>query len=75
VRHPSVFEQKQPRVWRPANHTPHAANPLWAPLSAPPDCVEWTERSAAALRGMWGRLTPGRLADRCLVHGWPSRGG
>jgi 3',5'-cyclic AMP phosphodiesterase CpdA len=41
---------------------------------AAPDCLAWTERTAEALHGLWGRWTRGRLADRCLVHVWPPRG-
>jgi Icc protein len=39
---------------------------------ASPDCLEWNERTAAAIWGIWGRWTPGRLADRCLTHAWPA---
>ncbi|HEX7097226.1 MAG TPA: metallophosphoesterase [Acidimicrobiales bacterium] len=35
-----------------------------------PDCVPFIERTAQALYGAWGRWTPGRLDDRCLVHRW-----
>jgi 3',5'-cyclic AMP phosphodiesterase CpdA len=38
---------------------------------AEPDCLDWNERTAAALRGLWGRWTEGRLAHRCLTHAWP----
>jgi 3',5'-cyclic AMP phosphodiesterase CpdA len=39
---------------------------------ADPDCLEWTQRTAAAVGGIWGRWTEGRLAHRCLTHAWPS---
>jgi 3',5'-cyclic AMP phosphodiesterase CpdA len=40
---------------------------------AEPTCIEWTERTAAAMAGIWGRWTPGRLGGRCLTHVWPSQ--
>lgn len=38
---------------------------------ADPGCVPFLERTALALRGLWGRWTPGRIDDRCVVHRWP----
>jgi hypothetical protein len=38
---------------------------------AEPDCLSWNQRTAAAVWGIWGRWTPGRLAHRCLTHTWP----
>ena len=36
-----------------------------------PDVVSWTESSAGTVFGMWGRWSPGRLADRSFSHLWP----
>lgn len=36
-----------------------------------PDVLAWTDRSAAAAFGAWGRWSPGRLSDRCFSHRWP----
>jgi Icc protein len=33
--------------------------------------LDWTERTAAALGGFWGRWTPGRRSWRCFTHEWP----
>ena len=38
-----------------------------------PDVLAWTDRSAAAALGAWGRWSPGRLPDRCFAHRWPRR--
>jgi hypothetical protein len=38
-----------------------------------PSCLAWTERTRAALGGVWGRWSPGRLADRCWTLEWPDR--
>jgi 3',5'-cyclic-AMP phosphodiesterase len=38
---------------------------------AAPDVLVWTDRSAAAAFGAWGRWSPGRLGDRCFSHRWP----
>jgi 3',5'-cyclic AMP phosphodiesterase CpdA len=38
-----------------------------------PVALRWTERTARTALTMWGRWAPGRLADRCFVHHWPSR--
>lgn len=35
-----------------------------------PDVLRWTEDTARALLGIWGRWSPGRLGDRCLTHHW-----
>jgi Icc protein len=40
---------------------------------ARPDVIAWTEATAAAVGGVWGRWSPGRLDDRCWSHAWPSR--
>ena len=40
---------------------------------AAPDAIEWTERSRRAVLGLWALWSPGRLADRCFSHTWPSR--
>lgn len=37
---------------------------------ARPDCVAWTERTAGAAHGLWGRWSPGRLEDRCFALTW-----
>lgn len=37
---------------------------------AEPDCLEWTDRTHAAVGGIWGRWSPGRMADRCITHSW-----
>ncbi len=39
---------------------------------AEPSCVSWTDRTHAVVGGIWGRWSPGRLADRSLTHSWPS---
>ena len=39
---------------------------------AEPSCVAWTERTHTAVGGIWGRWSPGRVADRSLTHSWPS---
>jgi len=38
--------------------------------TARPDVLSWTETTRRAMNGQWGRWSPGRLADRCLVHHW-----
>jgi predicted phosphodiesterase len=38
-----------------------------------PDVMRWTDRSADAAFGLWGRWSPGTLADRCFTHTWPTR--
>ena len=37
---------------------------------ADPDTLRWTEATRRALFGIWGRWSPGRLADRCFTHHW-----
>lgn len=37
---------------------------------AEPDCLAWTDRTHAAVGGIWGRWSPGRIADRCITHSW-----
>jgi predicted phosphodiesterase len=39
---------------------------------ARPDVIRWTDRSAGAAFGLWGRWSPGTLADRCFAHTWPT---
>jgi 3',5'-cyclic AMP phosphodiesterase CpdA len=40
---------------------------------AAPDLLRWTDRSADAGFGLWGKWAPGTLDDRCFTHTWPSR--
>jgi hypothetical protein len=35
-----------------------------------PEAIRWTERTAGALFGAWGRWSPGQLTDRCISHPW-----
>ena len=37
-----------------------------------PDVLAWTDRTARAALGLWGRWSPGPLGHRCFVHRWPS---
>lgn len=37
---------------------------------AAPQAIAWTERTAASVFGVWGRWSPGRLADRSFSHTW-----
>ena len=37
---------------------------------ADPDVMEWTERVRGTVGGLWGRWSPGTLADRCFVERW-----
>ncbi len=37
-----------------------------------PDVLRWTDFSARAASGLWGLWSPGRLADRCFSHTWPT---
>ncbi|MFQ5558939.1 MAG: hypothetical protein ACE5GB_15715, partial [Acidimicrobiales bacterium] len=37
---------------------------------AEPACLEWTERTAAVVGGIWGRWAPGELGDRSVTHRW-----
>lgn len=36
-----------------------------------PSALAWTERTATALGGYWGRWTPGDRSARCFTYGWP----
>jgi len=36
-----------------------------------PDVIAWTESTSAAVGGVWGRWSPGSLADRCWSYTWP----
>lgn len=38
-----------------------------------PSAIRWTDDTRRALLGIWGRYSPGRLDDRCLVHRWPAK--
>ncbi|MGH9120361.1 MAG: metallophosphoesterase family protein, partial [Acidimicrobiales bacterium] len=38
-----------------------------------PDVIAWTEATATAVFGQWGRWSPGTLADRCWSYSWPTR--
>jgi predicted phosphodiesterase len=38
---------------------------------ARPDCIRWTEYTRRAVAGVWGRWSPGTLADRCFAVTWP----
>jgi 3',5'-cyclic-AMP phosphodiesterase len=40
--------------------------------TARPDVIAWTQATSAALGGIWGRWSPGTLADRCWTHRWPA---
>ena len=40
---------------------------------AAPDVLAWTDRTASAALGAWGRWSPGTLDDRCFAHVWPTR--
>lgn len=37
-------------------------------------CMEWNDRTHAAVGGIWGKWSPGRLDDRSFAHAWPRRG-
>ena len=37
---------------------------------ADPDVLAWTQETARALFGIWGRWSPGRLSDRSFSHTW-----
>ena len=36
-----------------------------------PDVIAWTEGTARAVQGIWGRWSPGRREARCFTHPWP----
>ncbi len=38
--------------------------------TARPDVMAWTEATSAALGGIWGLWSPGRLSDRCWSSTW-----
>jgi len=40
---------------------------------AEPGVISWTESTARALGGVWGRWSPGVLRERCFTHVWPQR--
>jgi Icc protein len=40
---------------------------------ASPDVIAWTETTARAIGGVWGRWSPGQRDDRCFTHPWPAR--
>jgi Icc protein len=40
---------------------------------ASPEVMGWTEATYWALGGLWGRWSPGTLAQRCFSHTWPPR--
>jgi Icc-related predicted phosphoesterase len=37
---------------------------------AEPSCLEWNDRTHAAVGGIWGKWSPGRLDERSFVHSW-----
>ena len=37
------------------------------------DCIAWTDRTHAAVGGIWGRWSPGGIADRSVTHRWTGR--
>jgi len=37
---------------------------------ADPSCLEWNDRTHAAVGGVWGRYAPGRINERSFVHTW-----
>jgi len=39
--------------------------------TAHPDVIAWTEMTKRAIGGIWGRWSPGSLADRCWNLEWP----
>jgi len=36
-----------------------------------PDCLPWLDLTRRAAGGVWGRYSPGTLADRCFTYAWP----
>jgi len=38
---------------------------------ADPDCLRWTELTRRGVAHQWGRLSPGRLDERCFSLDWP----
>jgi Icc protein len=41
--------------------------------TAAPEVIRWTETTRRALGGVWGRWSPGTLADRCWTLSWSAR--
>ncbi|MEZ5243582.1 MAG: metallophosphoesterase [Acidimicrobiales bacterium] len=41
---------------------------------AEPSCIEWNDRTHAAVGGVWGMWSPGRLDDRSFAHTWSRTG-
>lgn len=37
---------------------------------AEPTCAEWNDRTHAAVGGIWGKWSPGRIGDRSFAHTW-----
>jgi Icc protein len=37
---------------------------------AEPSCMEWTDRTHAAVGGLWGQWSPGTIGDRSFHHAW-----
>lgn len=37
---------------------------------AAPEAIAWTESTASSFLGVWGRYSPGAVADRCYTHTW-----
>lgn len=40
---------------------------------AEPSCIEWNDRTHAVVGGIWGKWSPGRLAERSFAHEWTRR--
>jgi 3',5'-cyclic AMP phosphodiesterase CpdA len=40
---------------------------------AEPSVIGWTETTARAVAGVWGRWSPGQREARCFTHVWPTR--
>ncbi len=41
---------------------------------AEPECIEWTDHTHAAVAGIWGLWSPGRLSHRSHTHHWNVKG-
>lgn len=41
--------------------------------TAAPSVIGWTETTARALGGIWGRWSPGSRDARCFTHSWPAQ--
>ena len=37
---------------------------------AEPTCIAWNDRTHAAVGGIWGKWSPGRIGDRSFAHIW-----